>query len=182
VNPIARNRFKPRTTALLAALMLCVFSGCYEHVSRGNESIYRFAWWVGPAVIAGGILAVPIGWLIRKRVPRWGFVLMVMGPVLLGIVAPSSYRDRVLIDDDRFEATYGFWFSPSVHRVRFDDLNEIHYVAVRGRRGRINHEIHCLKKDGQTSVVHSGDLVKNTVPELLARASAKGVRVVTVPP
>jgi hypothetical protein len=168
--------------AVVAALMLCVFSGCYEHISRGNESIYRFAWWVGPAVIGGGILAVPIGWLVRKRIPRWGFALMGMGPFLIILIAPAMYRDHVLIDDEHFEASYGVWFQPTVHLVRFDDLSEIHHVAVRDRRGSINYEIHCLKKDGQTSVVHAGTLVKNTVPELLARARAKGVRVLTERP
>ncbi len=90
------------------------------------------------------------------------------------------YSDRVLIDDQHFEATYGFWFSPTLRQIRFDELSEIQYVAVRGRRGRINYEIRCLKKDGQSSVVHAGDLVKNTVPELLARAKSKGVNVVVV--
>ncbi len=165
-------------TAFVAALALCSVAGCYEHVSNGNESIYRFVWWLGPLIIAGGILAIPAGWFLRRWSAKWGFVLMVMAPVLLVIVAPAMYSDRVVIDNEHFEARYGFWFSPSVHNLRFEDLQEIQYVAVPGSRGSTNYELHCLSKAGQLSVVHAGDLVRNTVPEILERAKAKGVRVV----
>ncbi len=80
-------RMEKLRAAVVAALMLVVFSGCYEMVTHGSESIYRFAWWVGPAVIVGGILAVPLGWLLRKRIARWGFGLMIMGPVALVFIA-----------------------------------------------------------------------------------------------
>jgi len=160
---------------LVGVLALCLISGCYEHVSRGNQSLYRFAWWVGPMVIVGGILGVLIGWLLRKRSQTWGVLLMVMAPVLLVIVAPAMYSDHVLIDDEHFETRYGFWFSPAKHNLRFEDLREIRYVAVPGSRGSTNHELHCIANTGQTSVVHAGDLVRNTVPEILARAKARGV-------
>ncbi len=169
-----------RHAILVAALMLCFLAGCYEHVSRGNESIYRFEWWLGPAIIAGGILAVPVSWFLRKW--KWGFVLLVMGPILLVIVAPSLYSDRVLIDDDRFEARYGFWFSPTIQQVRFADLREIRYVAVRVHRGRTDYELHCVNDAGKVDVVPAGDLVINAVPEILARAKARGVRIVELGP
>jgi hypothetical protein len=163
---------------LLAALTLCLVAGCYERVSRGNESLYRFVWWLGPVVIAGGILGVPIGWLLRKWTPKWGFVLMFIAPVLLVIVAPAMYSDRVLIDDEHFEVRYGFWFAPSVFDLRFEDLSEIRYVVVHDARGRASYELHCLTNTGEVVVVHAGDLVRNTVPEILARAKARGVRVI----
>jgi hypothetical protein len=160
---------------LVGLLALCFVSGCYERVSLGNQSLYHFAWWLGPAVIAAGILAVPIGWFVRKQNGRWGFVLMVMGPVLLIIAAPAMYSDRVLIDEEHFETRYGFWFSPTVQNIRFDDLQAIRYVAVRARRGRTNYELRCTRKSGGEATVHAGDLVKNAVPEILTRAKAKGI-------
>jgi hypothetical protein len=160
---------------LVGLLALCFVSGCYERVSAGNQSLYRFDWWLGPAVIGAGILAVPIGWFVRKQNARWGFVLMVMGPVLLAIVAPAMYSDRVLIDDAHFEARYGFWFSPSEHNIRFDDLQAIRYIAIPARRGRTKYELRCARKSGGEATVHAGDLVRNAVPEILTRARAKGI-------
>jgi hypothetical protein len=166
-----------RRVVVLAALSLCFLAGCYERVSHGNESIYRFVWWLGPVIIAAGLLGIPLGWLLRKWSPRWGFVLMVMGPVLLLIIAPAMYSDYVVIDDEHFEAQYGFWFAPSVHNLRFGDLREIRYVAVPGSRGSTYYELRCLSKTGRETVVDAGDLVRNTVPEILTRARARGVLV-----
>jgi hypothetical protein len=160
---------------LFGLLALCVVSGCYERATVGNQSIYRFDWWLGPTVIGAGILAVPIGWFVRKRNARWGFVLMVMGPFLLAVVAPAMYSDRVLIDDEHFETRYGLWFKPTEQNIRFDDLQAIRYIAVPARRGRLNYELRCTRKAGGETTVHAGDLVKNAVPEILARAKAKGI-------
>jgi hypothetical protein len=167
---------------LVGALTLCVMSGCYEHALQGNASIYRFAWWLGPMLIAAGVLSVPAGWLLRQWNAKWGFVLMILGPILLVVVVPAMYSDYVVVDDEHFEARYGFWFSPTVHNVQFQELREIRYVAVPGSRGRTDYELRCLSNTGQVSVVHAGDLVKNTVPEILARARARGVSVASQVP
>lgn len=170
-----------RCARTIAVLLLCVLAvGCYEHVTRGNVSIYGFAWWLGPCVIVAGIAGIPVGWRFRQT--KWGFVLLILAPVLLVIVAPAMYSDRVLIDDDHFEVRYGFWFSPTVHNLRFADLSDMRYVAVAGNRGRTNYELHCRSKTGVLTVVHAGDLVFNTVPEIMARASAKGVAVANLTP
>src|SRR5688572_12914554 len=106
-----------RRRASLVALMSIglLVAGCYERVARGQESIYRFAWWLGPLVIIAGIAAFPAGWFLRKLSAKWGFVLMFMAPFVLFFTAPAMYSDRVLIDDEHFEARFGFWFSPTVH-------------------------------------------------------------------
>jgi hypothetical protein len=171
-----------RLAALAGLLALCLVAGCYERVTDGNASVYRFAWWLGPAVIAGGILGVPVGWVLRKVLPRWGLALMVLSPFLLILVAPAMYSDRVVVDDEHFEARYGFWFSPTVHNLRFRDLRQIQYVGVPGSRGRTKYELHCVTSAGQATVVSAGDLVRQTVPEILARAKASGVVVVNQVP
>lgn len=156
--------------------MLCFLTGCHEHVSRGSESIYRFAWWTGPTAIAGGFLAPLVAWFLRKRSPKVAIALLFAAPTLFLFVAPAMYRDRVLIDDEHFEATYGLWFAPSFHSLQFDELREIRYVAVPGNRGRTDYELHCLTDTGQVVVVSVGDLVRHSVLEILERAEAKGVR------
>jgi hypothetical protein len=178
-----RTKSVNRGAMVVVALTICFLAGCYERVARGNASVYQFAWWLGPMVIAIGLLGIPMGWLLRKWSRKWGFVLMGMAPLLLLIVAPAMYSDRVLIDDEHFEARYGFWFNPSVQHLRFDGLREIRYVEVPDNQGKTNYELQCVSKTGQVSVVPAGDLVNNAVPEILARAKESGVRVVDdVPP
>ena len=166
------------TALVLSALVYCLLTGCYEHVSRGKESTYQAVWWLGPVIAVGGILGIPIGWCLRKGKLR--SFLLIMSPILLLLVAPAMYSDRVVIDDEHFEAGFGFWFNPSVHNVRFDDLREIRYVTDSGWR-RTKRELHCLTNAGHILVVPAGDLVIHTVPEILARAKARGVRVVRQP-
>jgi hypothetical protein len=128
-------------------------------------------------IIAGGCLTIVLGWVLRKWTPKWGFVLICMGPFLLIIVAPAMYSDYVLIDDEHFETSYGFWFSPTVQNLRFKELREIRFVEVPRRRGGTEIELQCITHAGEIHVVHGGSLVTNTVPEMLARAKAKGVLV-----
>jgi hypothetical protein len=179
---ILPHYFHRRTGRAIAAfaglLSLCLVCGCYERAAQGNQSVYRFAWWLGPIVIGGGILSVPIGWLLRTWSKKWGFAILCLGPVMLAIVAPAMYSDRVVIDDDHFEAKYGLWFSPTQQSVRFRDLNEIRYVGIPGRRGRMNYELRCMTPAGQVIVVPAGDLVRQTVPEILQKARARRLAVV----
>ena len=163
----------------LGLLALCLVSGCYERVAQGNQATYRFAWWLGPAGIAGDILSVAVGWFVRSWNKRWGFGLMCLGPVLLVMVILPMYSDRVLIDDEHFEAKYGLWFSPTQQNIRFQDLLEIRYVGVPGNRGRMNYKLRCMNREGQVIVVPAGDLVRQTVPEILERARGRGIAVVT---
>lgn len=171
----------PKSIGLFLALALVLFvPGCYEKEVRGNESVFKFAGWLGPLLIVGGIAAIPAGWLIRRQSFRLGFVIMILAPVVLLIAAPAMYNDRVLIDDQHFEARYGFWFNPTEHNIRFMDLSKIQYVSVHrgGRRGGTKYELHCINKSGNDTVVAAGDLLRNAVPEILARAAASGVVVV----
>jgi hypothetical protein len=169
---------RQRVAAALALLSLVAMSGCYERVTAGDQSVYRFAWWTGPLLIVSGILSMPAGWYLRRVSQRFCFVLMCMGPFLLFLIAPAMYSDRVVVDGEHFAARYGIWFSPHEHSVRYDDLREIGIVGTRDRRGRTKYVLRCTTKAGETQVIPTGDLVRNTVPEILERARAKGVNVV----
>jgi hypothetical protein len=167
-----------RTIAIIGAIFLCSLSGCYEHVTHGNESTYHFAWWLGILVIAGGLAVMPLGWLLRKWVWRAGMTVMCMGPFLIVLIAPSMFTDHVTVDNKHFEARYGIWFTPSVIDVQFADLQKIRYVPVRDSNDKIKYELHCMKRAGGDTVLPIGDLVKFTLPELLEKAKAAGVEIV----
>ncbi len=88
------------------------------------------------------------------------------------------FSDNVLMDDEHFEATYGFWFSPTKQDIKFADLQSITYVEVKDSRGRSSYEMHILQKTGSAFKLPAGDLVRQTVPELFDRAKARGVTVI----
>ncbi len=171
----------PRLAASLVLPALLFFSGCYERVEKGDQPVYHFAWWMGPAIIAGAIAALPAGWFLRSVNKRMGYGLLFLGPFLLVAVVPAMYSNRVVVDDQHFECSYGMWFSPTVHSIRFDSLREIHIARVRGARGKVNVHLNCLTRSGETQTVHAGDLVKQALDEILERAAAHGVRVTEDP-
>ncbi len=160
-----------------ASLCLAGLSGCYDQTTNGDESTYSFALWVRVLVILAGIIFIPAGWAIRKDNARWGWMLLVMGPVLLVLIAPSLFTDRVRVTPQGFEATYGMWFSPNKVSVRFEDVTRMQIVGTRGSRGRINYSLHCMTKSGQETVMALGDLTKNAVPEISDRAKEHGINI-----
>lgn len=135
-------------------------------------------WWTGALCIAGGVIAIPAG-LVVFRKNRWtGGLLVLGGLAVLGVLAPSMYADEPWVDADHFEARYGFWWSPTRHNIRFDDLREIQIVAKTKmtRRGKqTSYELHCAKKSGGTEIVHVGTIMGEAGGEILDRAEEKGV-------
>lgn len=160
------------------ATLLLVPAGCTEHVTEGNQSIYQFSAWVGPAEIAFCSVLIVIGWWLRKRYKYFGYPAMLLGTLFILILPGASFHDRVVVDDEHFEATYGFWFNPNQHNIRFKELREIRYTYVFRRRGSKHYQLRCLKQSGETEIVHVGDLVTHTVAEILRRAKDQGVTIV----
>lgn len=167
--------FRRTTFLLLAFLTLVLVPGCYELSIQGNTSVYHFASWLGPTVIILGLLGIPAGWLLSRWIAKWGYTMSVVCVVALIIVAPAMYCDEVVIDDDHFEAKYGFWFNPSKHDVTFGDLQEIRYVERVDNRNKTQIDLECVRQNGSVDRVHAGDLVIKAVPEILRRARQKGV-------
>ena len=171
--------FTKRTLLVIMALAtVCLLSGCYDRVQRGEESVYHFAMWARILVIGAGVILIPLGILLLIFIKqRWGFIPIILGPVLLFLVGPSMFTDYVVVDANHFEASYGLWFSPNVHHVKFRELRELRHVAVRDSKNRIKYELHCKHMNGSVTVVHCGDLVRNAVEEILSKARAAGVSV-----
>ena len=173
------------TVAIGLAAIVC--SGCDEKQVNGDSVTYRFAAWIGCSAIAAGLACIPAGWLILRHSNRWsnawltGAILLIGAPViLLGLLAPSMYSDRVVVDADHFETTYGFWFSPTSVNVRFDDLNAIQVRAKvrQTRRGKqVTYDLHCARKSGGVQIVPAGDLMRQALDDVLARAQRRGVAV-----
>src|SRR5262249_52478269 len=150
----------PMKTRLCDTVAIVIFgmalSGCYDRVVNGPESVYQFAWWVVPATIIGAVVLATLGWFIRKtRFARLGVACLIVAPLLVAVVTPAMYSDRVVIDDEHFTARFGFWISPVTHDVRFDDLSELRHVAVPAERGK-RYELHCVSKTGSITAIPCG--------------------------
>jgi hypothetical protein len=179
------NRGMGRTlTCLRVVAIACLLGvgGCVDRTVKGNNvAEYGFSWWVGTLVVLGGLLAMPLGWVLRRSSRRLMVVGLVLGPVLLLLIGPPMFLDGVTVDDRHFEGRYGVWFSPTRFNVAYADLDHINVVTwqERSRRGgtRTKQRLDCVGKAGGTTTIQLGDLLKYARNEMLDRAHAAGVRV-----
>jgi hypothetical protein len=171
-----------RAAASIAVVILLTAGGCVDRTVSGDSTTYDYSWWVPVVTLLSSLVAFPVGLVLRKRSGRMGGGLMVMAPVLAFLVFPMLLLDKVKVDAQHFEDRYGFWFAPSTHNVRFDDLKEMRLVTyqVRTRRGgrSTKQKLVCIHKTAAPQdTIQLGTLVKEAAPEILRRAGEHGVTI-----
>src|SRR5436309_1321513 len=103
-------------------LLTCLFlTGCVEESVSGDESTFRFARWI-PLAAAAAAIAATVGGVFLRSVSRYGWILLIGGPLFLIVVVPGLFMERVIVDDKHFDLQTGFWFAPTRHVVQFKDL------------------------------------------------------------
>lgn len=165
----------------LALLLLLVGSatGCIDEKVSESSVSYTFSWWVPVATFAVGVVLLPAGWLLRKT--RYGWLMLVGGPLLLIVFGPGALQDQVTVDANHFTLHTGFWFSPTRFDVAFSDIERIERTSEtrRGRRGRktTSYFLDCHRKSGEMDHVPIGTLMEEAVPAILAVAGERQIPV-----
>jgi len=140
---------------------------------------YTFSWHVPAIALAIAVIAVAIGFVLRrKRMPTRLVVLAFAVAALLGvIVAPMLALDRVVLDDEKLEQTTGFWFAPSVKGFRIGDVEFITIGTATDNKGR-SHEVWNVRlKGGQLLQIDPGDLWEMNDQDIIRRLREAGVDV-----
>jgi hypothetical protein len=167
--------------AALPALMLALLAGCVSQEEDGQESRYRYEYWVPAAVGLVGAITTPAGWFLRPRIAKFGWTLLILGPAAFLIGMPSMFCDRVNVNDQGFHVRTGF-YGTTAKDVEFDQVNAVRLISETssGRRQRTSyHLLFDMKTGGEPVKVALGnELVKTAAPTILQRLSARGVRVV----
>lgn len=177
------TRSNPALAGLLVILcaILASLAGCSERTVRGDVSSYRFAWWTGPTAVAACLGAVPLGLRLRK-VNRRANGLLIAGPVLLVLLVPALWLDEVEVRPEGFRARQGLWVRPYRDDIRFDDYSHVHYARARKVRGSDTRHLRFTPKEitgGEVRAIPARTLLREAVPEILERASARGMDVST---
>ena len=161
-------------TSLVALLL--VLTGCVNESTNGDKTTFKFSLWVPLAVVAGSIVATAAGVVVRTRNKRFGYVLLIGGPLFLIFVAPGIFLDRVDIDRNQLTVRTGFWFLPNERQVK---QIEVTAEKRRTRRGtRTDYKLVFHPTDGGTQTISAGDLLKQSLPKIAAMAGEQGIEVV----
>jgi hypothetical protein len=173
------NHSRFAVVLILAFAAVCLIPGCTTEKVDGDTTVFSFVLWVPLIVLLAGVIAFFAGVLMRRNSARWGWGLMIFGPILCLLLAPGLFLDKATVNQDRFTLRTGFWFAPTIHDVRFADLSGIDLIAEEraSRRGRrTSYFLLCHRKSGQSEKVPVGDLMKRgAAAKILETAKQLGV-------
>lgn len=170
-----------RSTAVMAVglvlLGLCL-TGCVNEQTSNGVTTFTFAGWVKTLSLLGSLGGLVGGIAIKNAVPRLGWGLLIICPLALVFMVPGLFTDFVTVDSEQFELKTGFWFAPTHHQIKFDDLagatitSKSHY----SRRGKsVSYDLHCNLRNGQQETVPIGDLMKGAIGRILDEFDARNI-------
>jgi MFS family permease len=164
---------------LLGSLLLLSVTGCVREEVSETTRTFTYGLWVPASLLVGGLAATVAGWFLRQS-GRWGWILMIGGPIAAIGFAPTMLLDRTVLDEQGIHVTSGIWGMTAKHDVAFADLANVRQIAEesRGRRGRkqTNFFLVCERKDGTSAKLPLGNnLVHAAGRHFLDMASSHGI-------
>lgn len=164
---------KRRLACTLAVSACAVLSGCYQRIDKPEGATYSFSPVVPILMIVVGLVLIGMGVVVfARRRFMWGAILALLGLGAAVAVAPGMYLDHVVVGKDEFTSRHGFWWSPVIHRVRYDDLAAVDVIVEEKRqRGRrtFSYSLNCISKTGQQEIVPLGDIMREALTELAVK-------------
>ncbi|HJT31501.1 MAG TPA: hypothetical protein VJ783_05575 [Pirellulales bacterium] len=171
---------KPAAAAI--CLLIALTTGCVRETADGGEEVFQYQLWAPLALAVAGIAAAPIGWFLRERSTRFGWGLLVLGPIFALALAPSLYLERVTVGGDGFHVRSGIWGSTAVFDVDFNQLRSLRFITQTRttRRGRRTEEVMVcgLTTGGETRIALNNDVKRAAVKAIVQQAAARGIQVV----
>jgi hypothetical protein len=86
----------------------------------------------------------------------------------------------VVVNQEGFYSRHGFWWSPTVHNIRYDELDLVRLVVEEkpSRRGKTySYYFDCTFKTGKQERVPLGDIMREALPEIAEQFRQHGVPV-----
>ena len=165
---------------LTIASLILLTSGCVDESVDGSVRTYTYELWVPLTILVGGLLAAIWGWFLRDTFGRYGWALLIGGPIAALFFAPSMFFDRAVVSDTSYSLRTGIWGMTATHEVEYEDLQLILVTSEekRGRRGRrtTHYYLRCKRKDGTEAKVPLGNKISEAAaPYFLEQAAELGV-------
>ena len=166
---------------LLTAAGCLFLAGCVtKSVGNAGTSVH-YARWLPIAIFLVGLVAVPVGLVLRKHTGRLGWGLIIIGPLAALMFAPSLFLERVVVSDDGFESHSGIWGMTAGANVDFDSVTSIRIAEEKtgGRRSRWIEVLYFEMKAGEdVRLPLNNDVKIEAAMEIIERAAQRGIPVV----
>lgn len=164
---------------LLAAGSVVLMLGCVNEAVDGEIHTYTMAAWVSLGTLAACLVGTIAGWFLRSVNTTYGWGLLMICPLALVFAVPGLFMDKLTVDNEGFNLRTGFWFAPTKHDIKFDDLQSMQVTKkeTQGRRGRTNisYTLGCVPRGGQMIDVSIGTLMDKGMEQIIMRAVDKEI-------
>lgn len=174
------NRFIHLRLALIACLLLCTCSGCTTESTDGDTTTFSYELWVPLTMIFGGAALTVAGFFLNSFSQRLSWTMMLLGLGGTLLMGPGMFLEYASVSPQEFNLRTGFWFYPTSHSVRFDNIAGIQVTSeeTRGRRGRKSKEFYIvcgLKSGGQEKIPVGGLMKQGAAEQMLVTADSKQI-------
>jgi hypothetical protein len=152
-------------------MLVCLFlTGCVtKSVTESGISV-QYHWGIALGALAAGLLAAPLGLVVRSFSTRLSWGLFVLSPVAVLMIAPSAYNEGVTIHADGFEVHSGIWGLTASQAVKFDNVTAVRLTeeSTGGRRSRQIEVLYFdLKEGGSARLPLNNDVKIEAAKEIL---------------
>ncbi len=180
-----RTFFRGRSALLATSAALCLFTcaGCVRESTENGASTFRYESWVPVCTFLGCLVAIPAGWIIRRRSKRYGWGLVVLGPLGMVFLAPSLLLDRVIVDRAGIHSRTGIWGMTAVHDLLYQDVKVVKIISEsrtsrRGGKQTSSYLLCALKSGGSAKMPINNSVQQAAAPTILKHFEAAGVPIV----
>jgi hypothetical protein len=167
-------------TPIVAVFLVLACGGCVVQSTDGNVTTCHYAWWLPAGVLAGCIVAIPLGLVISRWSSRIGLGLVVAGPLAAIFFVPSLFFEQLKVNDEGFEVRSGIWGLTASQSVRFDGTRQLRIIQKRssGPRPRDIDVLIFDQAGGEARLSLNNDVKIEAGPIILERATSRGIRIV----
>lgn len=130
------------------------------------------------ATIAFAALSV---YLLKRTVdPKYKVAAIIAALILGGVVTPCLALDRLKVDEFGITHKTGFWFSPTIRGIKYEDVRSICITTARDRKNR-EYEVWIItRKNGLTYEFDPGDLWEIYTIQLIKHLKSENIEVVNL--
>jgi hypothetical protein len=146
-----------------------------------SDTTIRYSWWVPIAILAAGIVCIPIGIAMRKNQALIAWGLMILGPIAALLFGPSMLLERINVTDRGFDVHSGILGMTANQDIAFDGVAMIRIgqEETGGSNSRLIDVLYFdMKNGGSGRFPLNNDVKIEAGKEIVARAMMRGIAVV----
>ena len=153
MSPNGSNQLPQHSGSLAFAPLCLLMTGCVTSSVSAAGTRFHYAWWLPLGLFMAGLVFIPIGLALTKQSARFGWGLMIAGPIAALAFAPSLFLEQVTVTDKVIDVRSGIWGMTANQTIDFDSVKTLRIAqeATGGRNSRLIEVLYFDMKNGSNA-------------------------------